>query len=63
MGWGASRCWNYAVDDVDEIISKKELLSNILEVGVELYLEERVDVKVGTEIHIPPSLEGKEKNI
>ena len=50
MGWGASRCWNYAVDNVDEIISKKERLSNILGVGVELHLEDRVDAKVGTKV-------------
>ena len=48
---------------MDEIISKKERLYNILGLGVELYLKERGDVKVGTKVHVSPSLKGKEKNI
>ena len=62
MGGGEflSRCWHHAVDDVDEIISKKERISNTLGVGVELYLEKLVDAKVGTKIHISLFLEGNE---
>ena len=47
---------------MDMIISKKERLSNILGVEVELHWEERADVKVGTKVHIPSPLDGKEKN-
>ena len=52
------RCWQYPVDDKEEILHRS-VLSDMLS-GQKLHLEESLTVKVGTHILYDPSLEGKQ---
>ena len=62
MGDAPERCWNYPVDDTDEIRRKKGALSDVL-AEQEQHLEESLAVKVESKIFYDSSLERKEKNM